>query len=105
MLNNFDHRFPLSDDTILASLLDPSCQNLLEVKNYLKSAGYTAVEFIKKCALDIIKEDDITTTQENDRHKKIMSTKQSNNIRLWLYSLVRILLQLKRIWSENAFYY
>lgn len=48
MLGNFHHRFPQSDSTILASLLDPRFQNLLDVKNYLKSAGCTSVEFLMK---------------------------------------------------------
>lgn len=48
MLKKFDYRFPLSDIKIMASLLDPRFQNLLDVKAYLKSADCTAVEFMNR---------------------------------------------------------
>lgn len=53
MLSGFDHRFPLSDVVVLASLLDPRFQNLLDVKNYLLASKTTAVEFLVKGANDI----------------------------------------------------
>ncbi|KAJ6639130.1 putative AC transposase, partial [Pseudolycoriella hygida] len=53
MMAKFDHRFPLSDIVVLASLLDPRFQNLLDIKNYLQSNKLTAVDFLVKCAGDI----------------------------------------------------
>lgn len=70
MLNNLEHRFPISDDTILASLLDPRFQNLLDVQIYLKSVGYTAVEFIVKYSKDIIKENLVTSIVNDVLPKK-----------------------------------
>lgn len=57
MLKKLDHRFPQSDITIIASLLDPRFQNLLDVKKYLKSAGCTVIEFMTNYWKDIIKAD------------------------------------------------
>lgn len=56
MMMKFECRFPFSDEAILASLLDPRFQNLLDVHNYLKRSGYTAVEFIANCAENNIKD-------------------------------------------------
>lgn len=53
MMSNFNHRFPLSDIVILASLLDPRFQNLLDIKNYLHSLKCGAVDFLVKCVKDI----------------------------------------------------
>lgn len=53
MMKKFDHRYPLSDIVVLASLLDPRFQNLLDIKNYLLSMKLTAVEFLVKCVEDI----------------------------------------------------
>lgn len=57
MLQKVDYRFPLSDIKIIASLLDPRFQNLLDVKNYIKSCNCSSVEFIQKYCnnYDVIK--------------------------------------------------
>lgn len=53
MMLQFDYRFPLSDIVVLASLLDPRFQNLLDIKQYLQSIKLSAVDFLVKCVNDI----------------------------------------------------
>lgn len=67
MLKNFEHRFPMSHETVLAALLDPRFQNLDDVQLYLRSMNKTAVEFIVECAKNIIKDDHyhVASTTEN----------------------------------------
>lgn len=48
MLTNFEHRFPLTDMTILASILDTRFQNLLDVKTYLRNINLNTVDFLLK---------------------------------------------------------
>lgn len=45
---NFDVRFPMSELICVGALLDPRCQNLLDVKNYLTSIGTTPFNVLKK---------------------------------------------------------
>lgn len=50
MRHNFDVRFPLTELISVAALLDPRCQNLLDVKTFLTNEGTTAFELLKKWA-------------------------------------------------------
>lgn len=72
MLANLENRFPLSDTIVLASLLDPRFQNLLEVKNYLLASKCTAVEFLLNCSSNIFGNSNVSretvTTVNNDNH-------------------------------------
>lgn len=67
MLKELEYRFPLSNDVVLASLLDPRFQNLLDVRNYLKSMVMSPVEFIVMCSKDVLKENQIVLTSTTDK--------------------------------------
>lgn len=54
MLEGFEKRFPLSEKVILAALLDPRFQNLLDVKCYLHSHRCASAEFLIKGANEVI---------------------------------------------------
>lgn len=69
MMSQFDYRFPLSDIVILASLLDPRFQNLLDVKKYLLANKTTAVEFLVKAARDVVT-DGVSSSPNNSSTTK-----------------------------------
>lgn len=60
MRSKFDHRFPMSDTVVAASLLDPRFQHLRVVDDYLDVKGVDKVDFLVKQTLDHIKECNVT---------------------------------------------
>ncbi|XP_064459035.1 zinc finger BED domain-containing protein 4-like [Ornithodoros turicata] len=62
MLAKFDYRFPVTESTVTASLLDPRFQNLKVVDEYLTTKGLSKVDFLAAQVLRFVKESDIRTS-------------------------------------------
>lgn len=66
MRRNFDNRFPMSELICVGALLDPRCQNLVDVMEFLSENGTTAFDLIKKWTKDIRMEKSFPQTKEKD---------------------------------------
>lgn len=85
MRKNFDKRFPMSELISVGALLDPRCQNLVEVKNYLAANGTTSFELLKKlsqefvhCCSSVPKPKNLNFVEELvERHSSLQFVKQT----------------------------
>jgi len=66
MRKNFDNRFPMSELVCIGALLDPRCQNLVDVKEFLTKNGTTAFDLVKKWTKGIQFEKSLPKTKGND---------------------------------------
>lgn len=81
ILSNFNHRFPLREIHVVAALLDPRFQNLLEIREYLKENNITAVDlllkWLKKTKLANQDEDEAEPMETDNENKASTSNSQS----------------------------
>jgi len=70
MLDNFDHRFPMTDLLVIASLLDPRFQNLDTVKEYLDSCDTNPYKFLKQYADEHAEKENTKTDNDGIQYRK-----------------------------------
>lgn len=67
MRSNFSNRFPMSELISVGALLDPRCQNLVDVKNYLAENGTISFGLLKKWAKEFVNfNDSVTKAQDKN---------------------------------------
>lgn len=91
MRKKFEHRFPMSERMVVAALLDPRFQNLLDVTIYLRDHNTTAFDLLKDWASDCLPAVTASTTAKNrdkdqnlieeliERHSTLSSVRQNLN--------------------------
>lgn len=77
MAENLDYRFPITEEILLAAILDPRLQNLEKLISELRKRGTTKSDYLKAALIKIAPNVNIETSHEKSSEVKSKNVKRS----------------------------